>query len=329
MKNLPKVSIIMRTRDRSRFLRRAMESLVGQEFRDFELVLIGKAGCLSEAEVISREVVGERYEVVPCEVEGDEPLGALLNRGIEVASGDYVLPLDDDDTLVPECLEVLVASLEEALELDGFAGVVCQSHMVEEEVTADGEIRELSRREFNDDLLQVVITDILSVNRFTIHSFMYVKDAWKALGGYNEKIALAEDWDFNTRFILDYNVSVVPQVLNAYHIRRQADNREEGNTQTLSLMLHRNVATAELNRRIRAYLDDGDRIGELTAHALVGLEQEYKIKKLRSLLKTVGRKIGQIDDRTLFMKKEVTRFLAARERRRKRAWFRRLFAARQ
>ncbi len=171
MENPPRVSVVMRTCDRPRFLKRSMQSLVAQSYSDFELVLVGKAECLAEAKSIRAEVVREKFSVVFCEVSEGESLGGLLNRGIEAASGDYILPFDDDDTLEPECLQVLVTNLDAALELKGFEGAVCRSYLVEEEVTEDGEIREISRNEFNNDLEQVVITDILAVNQFTIHSF--------------------------------------------------------------------------------------------------------------------------------------------------------------
>lgn len=323
MENPPRVSVVMRTCDRPRFLKRSMQSLVAQSYSDFELVLVGKAECLAEAKSIRAEVVREKFSVVFCEVSEGESLGGLLNRGIEAASGDYILPFDDDDTLEPECLQVLVTNLDAALELKGFEGAVCRSYLVEEEVTEDGEIREISRNEFNNDLEQVVITDILAVNQFTIHSFMYTRETWKSLGGYNEDLAVAEDWDFNLRFVLEHDVVVVPRALNSYCIRKNAVKVSEGNTQTLGLTLHRNVATSELNRRIRNYLVDGDRVGELTAQALIGMRQENKLKKLRSLVKKVGRKVGRIDSRTEFLKAETKRLLSERARQRK-PWYKRI-----
>lgn len=100
----PFFTVIIPTHRRAELLERSIDSLRAQTFRDFEIILVSDctdektfslAGCkLSDSDVFIKR------KGLPGPAES-------RNSGLEVASGDYVIFLDDDDTLAPAYLETL------------------------------------------------------------------------------------------------------------------------------------------------------------------------------------------------------------------------------
>jgi|GEM_PF-1969165 len=104
----PKISLIVRTYNRPDLLREALISVSRQSFRDFETIVINDGG-LKQAESVAREInpPGLRYFLA----EHGGPASAL-NRGLEMARGEYIGFLDDDDIIYPNHLGGLLQRLE-------------------------------------------------------------------------------------------------------------------------------------------------------------------------------------------------------------------------
>lgn len=99
--HMPKVSIIVPTRDRPRMLRDALRSVLCQTFTDWECLVIDDASACPVAAPDD-----PRFRVIRHEVSLG-PSGAR-NAGIRRARGTYVTLLDDDDAYHPEALTRLL-----------------------------------------------------------------------------------------------------------------------------------------------------------------------------------------------------------------------------
>jgi glycosyltransferase involved in cell wall biosynthesis len=91
------------------YLREAVESILCQTFRDFELLIINDGS--SDG---SLEILGDYDDARIRVVDNGKNLGisASLNRGIELARGDYIARMDCDDVSLPERLERQAAYLD-------------------------------------------------------------------------------------------------------------------------------------------------------------------------------------------------------------------------
>jgi len=98
----PAVTVLMPVYNGARFLAGAMESVLGQTFGDFELLAINDGSSDQTAEILasSRD---PRVRIV----ENGRNLGliASLNKGLDLARGDYVARMDQDDLALPKRLE--------------------------------------------------------------------------------------------------------------------------------------------------------------------------------------------------------------------------------
>ena len=103
----PRVSVLIPTYNCGRFLGEAIESVLAQTFRDYEIIVVDDGSTDDTAQVAARypQVTYIRRE--HCGV------SAARNAAIAAASGEISVFLDADDLWVPEKLEKQVAYLDE------------------------------------------------------------------------------------------------------------------------------------------------------------------------------------------------------------------------
>ena len=108
-------SIIIPAHNSAGHIRRALDSIKAQAFTDYELIVVCDS-CTDNTADIAREY-GARVEEVSYHCDGP-----TRNRGIELATGDWVLFMDDDDWWLHEYVLTL---LDE--ELTDYMDVLCFS----------------------------------------------------------------------------------------------------------------------------------------------------------------------------------------------------------
>ncbi len=104
---VPKVSVIIPTHNREKYISRALESVLGQTFRDYEIIVVDDGSTDSTPDILKS--FNGRIKYVCQRKQGS---GAARNRGIQEAKGEYIAFLDSDDYWVPEKLEEQVKVLD-------------------------------------------------------------------------------------------------------------------------------------------------------------------------------------------------------------------------
>ena len=99
---MPLVSVLLATHDDARFLREAIESILGQTSGDLELIVVDDASSDETAEVLAGV---DDHRLVVLRNQEQAGLAASLNRGLDQATGRYVARLDADDVASTERLE--------------------------------------------------------------------------------------------------------------------------------------------------------------------------------------------------------------------------------
>lgn len=106
---MPKVSIIIPTYNRTRFLELTLKSIQNQTFQDFEIIVVDDGTPNNENEVLCKHFAKVRYCKIPNSGGPSKP----RNEGIKMAKGKYFAFVDDDDLWMPEKLEIQVEILEQ------------------------------------------------------------------------------------------------------------------------------------------------------------------------------------------------------------------------
>ena len=111
MENQPLVSIIVAVYNAASTLRRCFDSLLSQTYKTFEIIVIDD-GSSDGSSVICDEysLSDERFRVIHQENRG---VSFTRQRGIDIASGKYVIHADPDDWVESETLQAMVKYAED------------------------------------------------------------------------------------------------------------------------------------------------------------------------------------------------------------------------
>ena len=125
MKNTtkPLVSVVMPAYNAEKYISEAIESILGQTFENFELIIIDDGSTDDTLRIINKySQADERIAVL----KNDRNLGVsrTTNKGIEVARGKYIAIMNADDVSLPERLEKEFRFLEENPEVGIVGGTM-------------------------------------------------------------------------------------------------------------------------------------------------------------------------------------------------------------
>ena len=100
-----KFSVIVPVYNTEKYLEKCLDSLLNQSYSNFEVLAVNDGSTDSSEEIIQQYLGDSRFKLITQENKG---LGGARNTGIQAAKGDYLVLLDSDDYITPDCLESLV-----------------------------------------------------------------------------------------------------------------------------------------------------------------------------------------------------------------------------
>src|SRR5262245_35299311 len=104
------VSVIVPSYNASRYIRETLESVLGQTYSSFEVIVVDDGSTDETAAIVGDH--SRRDSRIRLVSQSNAGVGAARNRGIAEASGEFIAPLDADDIWYPDKLQKQVASLQ-------------------------------------------------------------------------------------------------------------------------------------------------------------------------------------------------------------------------
>ncbi len=194
--NAPEFSIVVPTHNRPDGLRRAIASLLAQTFGAYEIIVVDDGSHLPALEVLAA-VGDQRLRII----RHDVALGvsAARNRGVAEAQGRHVTFLDDDDIYLPTYLAAARRAFAETL--GGAPGFIwCHRYAVlEPDMQAF-----IARTPAPTDLGSTPYTpraDLYDMHIGCGHGLSVTRDLLVASGGFDVRLAFAEDYDLLLRLL--------------------------------------------------------------------------------------------------------------------------------
>ena len=259
---MPKVSVLMPVHNGARFMRTAIDSILAQTYRDFELLIIDDDSS-DETVSIAQGVKDDRVQCLTGH--GRRGLAGTLNVGLEAAAGVYIARLDHDDVARADRLATQVAVLEARADV---AVVGSQATLIDEHGRRLGVV--------NRPLSRIGIRWFALVDNPLIHSSVVFRaDIARALGGYDAGFSLIEDYEFWGRILREHVVENVSERLIAYRQtassmmgRIEGDAHGDRRRQLLGIM------TMLISRHVKSELDGrwGATEAALLARFVLGVE---------------------------------------------------------
>jgi glycosyltransferase involved in cell wall biosynthesis len=217
----PAVAIITRTKDRTLLLRRAIESVLGQIFQGWIMVIVNDGGARAPVDELV-ESYKDRFNGRSCVIHNETCLGmeAASNIGLKGSESRYVVIHDDDDSWHPAFLQRCTGFLD-TNPYPHVAGVITYTVRVLERITHDRVVFE-RKEPFNAWCKSVTIYRMAASNIFPPISFVYERRVFDQIGYYRKDLPVLGDWEFNLRFMRRYDIFLIPEELAFYHHRVDA-----------------------------------------------------------------------------------------------------------
>ena len=177
---MPRVSVIIATFNRSRFIRESIESVLSQTFNDYELIVVDDGSTDNTRAIVAGYGGRIRYFY-----KDHANQSAALNFGISQAEGEYIAFLDDDDLWLPEKLEKQMRIIDADRSVGLVAGEIYQ-------VDVEGKITYHWGRRYSNPVTFKFLFDYNVVN----HSAALArKSLIVQAGGFDETLLTTQDYD--------------------------------------------------------------------------------------------------------------------------------------
>ncbi|MFL6289674.1 MAG: PIG-L family deacetylase [Thermoanaerobaculia bacterium] len=184
----PKVSVIVRTRNRPDLLAEALASLAEGQYRRAEVVLVNDGG---DPPTIPADYP---VPVVRIDLEQNRGRAGAAEAGIAAATGDFVAFLDDDDLAAPEHLATLAAMVQAPGVRVAYTDAAVALYELDEQagrwVCRDRRLP--YSRDFDPDVL--LVDNYIPFNTLLIDRRLFAE-----VGPFDPDLPFFEDWDYLIR----------------------------------------------------------------------------------------------------------------------------------
>jgi hypothetical protein len=249
------VSVIMRTRSRGLLLPRALQSVLGQSFKDWKLYLVNDGGDKSTLEASLapfRARFGDRLFVI--HHEEARGMEAASNAGLAAAQGEFFAIHDDDDRWHEDFLSQTVAYLMDPAHR-AYAGVATGCDVVQERIE-NGAVIMVAQFPWIYFQPPVEFGAILARNQMPPITLLLRRALLARIGDYNEALPVLGDWEFILRVLTVGDLGAIEAPLAYYHHRVAAGQSVYANSVSAGLNIHREMKAALGNQIVRKALEE-------------------------------------------------------------------------
>jgi glycosyltransferase involved in cell wall biosynthesis len=182
----PVVSIIMPTYNRANMIGMAIDSVLKQTYKNWELLIIDNESTDNTKDIVEKFLASDKrikyHNVKKNLIIG---IASYLNYGIDISTGKYIARLDDDDEWCdPNKLEKQINFLEENKDYVIVGGGA---------IMVDGNRKEMFKF-FKRETDSEIRNNALYANPFWHNTVLFRKDAAIKVGSYKQT-RFVEDWD--------------------------------------------------------------------------------------------------------------------------------------
>lgn len=248
---LPLVSVRIPAYNHARYIERCLDSVIGDEYPNKELVIIDDG---SSDDTYSRilDWVGKNGERLPVRhfTQPNAGLCNTLNRLIDLCRGEYLVSLASDDVLLPGGIARRVRYLQEHPEEMAVIGD-CQVIADDDRLLHPSAMEQLfhadKRRYLTKDGIKEQVVGSWAVAG---PALMVRKDIYDLIGRYDSHY-LVEDWHLYLRMVERGLLGFVPEAVSAY--RLHANNQSQSGRRIRCLWDQIRIAASRMRYFERHY----------------------------------------------------------------------------
>ena len=200
--NQPLISVIMPVYNRKDVVMKAIESVLNQTYKNFELIVIDDASTDGTTQLL-KELKHEKIKVVFHEK--NKYASGARNTGLKESKGEFIAYLDSDNLLDERYLAATVGAF---LEFPDAGGIYSAQYRYE---TYDSKPFAVQFAPLNKSLLH-------NHNFIDMNCFAHRRSVYENLGGFDETLKGADDWELILRISNYSKIYSVPFLLSKCYV---------------------------------------------------------------------------------------------------------------
>lgn len=204
----PRLTVFIPVYNGERFLDEAIESVLSQDFHDFELLIVDDASVDATPSILARWAGKDRRIVVLRNLV-NRGAAATANAGLAAARGEYLARQDADDVSLPGRLRREVEALDACPE----AVMVSTDFQIIDE---RGRRLRIERRAQPPEIIEYQLNFLNAIGGHS--QVMFRTSVVRELGGYDETRRTGEDYELWTRLVRRGPILVLPLVSMSYRM---------------------------------------------------------------------------------------------------------------
>lgn len=215
------VSVIITTFGGSQKLVRAINSVLAQTYKDFEIIVVDDNEPESRGRVLT-EAIMKNYEmytnIIYIRHEKNKNGAAARNTGLLYAKGDYISFLDDDDYYTEQRLDELVDKIIRNADIDGICTDCIMMNL--------GNISGIRHYEG----VQEITKEMLLVDQNTLgtgSNIFLCRNIIEDIGKFDETFDRFQDVEFMIRVCRKYRIAILPKPLVVKDVYRGKNGRKQ------------------------------------------------------------------------------------------------------
>jgi len=223
---MPKVSVVIPNYNHARYLRQRVESVLGQTYQDFEVILLDDCSTDNSREIFASVKDNSKVRVEFNAKNSGTPF-KQWNKGVQMARGRYIWIAESDDYADSRFLAQMVPILEEQPEVT-FA--YCRSWSIGENDKrfgfADSYLGYLDANHWTGSF---VVDGLEECRRFFVlsapvpnaSSVLFRKDVYERVGRADEELRLCGDYKVFAAMAAEGKIAYLAEPLNCYRSHRE------------------------------------------------------------------------------------------------------------
>ena len=193
-----KISVIIPTYNRRLFLSKAIDSVLNQTYQDLELIIIDDGSSDKSAEYVKK-----KYKKVKILKQHNKGVSSARNKGIKIASNNWIAFLDSDDRWHPKKIENQINYLTKNNKFK-----ICHT----DEIWIRNCIR-INQHKKHKKYGGFIFEKCIDLCRISPSSVIIHRDVFKKIGLFNEKLPVCEDYDLWLRISASFPVLYLDEKL--------------------------------------------------------------------------------------------------------------------
>lgn len=205
----PTVSVVLSVFNGEKYLEEAIQSILGQSYRDFELIIVSEHGTSAE----SLEIISSFADARILHICNQERLGFIrsLNLALSKVRGRYIARMDGDDVCDERRFERQVRFLEEHRDIAAVGSDI---------LLIDGGGGKIMNNRYPHSPA-AIRWEMFFRSAIAHPSAMFRSEIISKVGAYDESTSLAEDYSLWLRILQVSELANIPEPLLSYRVHGQ------------------------------------------------------------------------------------------------------------